>query len=71
MEPICVVAGLTRWHHWLEGLRMQVAVALALLGGSSLVVGLWVRHLIQKRRKVRLRGTTNRGRIDIPLAPKD
>lgn len=52
-------------------MRMQLAIALALLGGSSLAVGLWVHHFIVKRRKVRLRGRTHRGRIDIPLAPKD
>jgi hypothetical protein len=52
-------------------MRMQLAIALALLGGSSLAVGLWVRHFVGKRRKVRQRGTAHRGRIDIPLAPKE
>lgn len=50
---------------------MQMAVGLALLGVSSLAMGLWVRHFLAKRRRVRLRGTTRRGSIEIPLAPKD
>jgi hypothetical protein len=50
---------------------MHLAIGLAILGMASLVIAVWVRHFINKRRKVRLRGKTHRGRIDIPLAPKD
>jgi hypothetical protein len=50
---------------------MQLAVGLALLGIAGLTIGLWVRHFMVKRRKVRQRGTAHRGQIDIPLAPKD
>ncbi len=50
---------------------MQLAIALAALGIASLTIVLWVRHFLVKRRKVRQRARTYRGRIDIPLAPKD
>jgi hypothetical protein len=50
---------------------MQVAIGLGILGIASLTVLLWVRHFLRKRRKVRQRGTTHRGRIDIPLSRND
>ncbi len=50
---------------------MQLTAGLALLGISTLAIGLWVRHFLAKRRKVRLRGKSHRPRIDIPLAPKE
>ena len=50
---------------------MQLAVGLALLAIASLAIGLWTRHFLRKRRKVRQRGRTHRGQIDIPLAPKE
>jgi hypothetical protein len=72
MEPLSVVKELTERHLFgRKGSPMQLVVGLALLGVASSAIALWVRHFAAKRRKVRQRGTTHRGRIDIPLAPKD
>jgi len=50
---------------------MRVAIGLVLLASVAAAIGLSLRYYLGKRREVCLRGTKYRGRINIPLAPKE